>query len=105
MSHFRKIVNDYYNIRKPITIRQVDYEVDRDISPSLYWNWQWSKYSLFLYIRGLSTHAYPAYLNIFSYVVVYYRPVIRLLNNLIGLYTARMSYYRGVVYKFEYLKL
>jgi hypothetical protein len=55
-------------------------------------------------MRGLSTHVYPAYLNIFLYIVVYYRLVIRLLNNLIGLYIARMSYYRGVVYKFEYLK-
>jgi hypothetical protein len=36
MSHFYKTVNDYYNIRKPITIRQVDYEVDQDISLSLY---------------------------------------------------------------------
>jgi hypothetical protein len=40
MLHFRKTVNDYYNIYKPITIRQVDYKVDRDISLSLYWNWQ-----------------------------------------------------------------
>jgi hypothetical protein len=36
MSHFYKTVNDYYNIRKPITIRQVDYKVNWDISLSLY---------------------------------------------------------------------
>jgi len=50
-------------------------------------------------------YAYPTYLNVFPYVVVYYRPVICLLNNLIGLYIARMSYYKGVIYKFKYLKL
>jgi len=50
-------------------------------------------------------HAYPACLNVFPYIVVHCRPVICLLNNLIGLYTAMMSYYGGVVYKFKYLKL
>jgi hypothetical protein len=36
MSYFYKTVNNYYNIRKPITIRQVDYKVNQDISPSLH---------------------------------------------------------------------
>ena len=36
MSHFYKAVNNYYNIRKPITARQVDYKVNRDVAPSLY---------------------------------------------------------------------
>jgi hypothetical protein len=49
-------------------------------------------------------YIYPIYSNIFSYIVIYYRLVIRSLNNLIGLYMARMSYYRGVVYKFKYFK-
>jgi len=43
--------------------------------------------------------------NVFLYVVVHYRPVVCSLNNLISLYTARMSCYRGIVYKFKYLKL
>jgi len=60
---------------------------------------------LLLYIRGFSTHVYPVCSNVFPYIVVYYRLVIYLLNNLIGLCIARMSYYRGVVYKFKYLKL
>jgi len=47
----------------------------------------------------------PIYLNVFLYIVVHYRLVICLLNNLISLYTARMPYYRGVVYKIKYLKL
>ena len=50
-------------------------------------------------------YARSAYLNVFSYVVVHYRPVVYLLNNLISLRTARMSYYRGIIYEFEYLKL
>jgi len=50
-------------------------------------------------------HVYPACLNVFLYVVVYYRLVVYLLNNLIGLYMARMPYYRGVVYEIKYLKL
>jgi len=50
-------------------------------------------------------YVHPIYLNIFPYIVVHYRPVIYLLNNLIGLYMARISYYRGVIYKFKYLKL
>jgi len=50
-------------------------------------------------------YIYPIYLNIFLYIVVYYRPVIYLLNDLISLYIARMSYYKGVIYKFKYLKL
>jgi len=50
-------------------------------------------------------HVYPIYSNIFPYIVVHYRLVIYLLNNLIGLYIARISCYRGVVYKFKYLKL
>jgi len=44
------------------------------------------------------------YLNIFSHIVIHYRPVICLLDYLIHFYTARMSRYRKVVYKFEYLK-
>jgi len=48
---------------------------------------------------------YSIYLNVFLYVVIYYRLAVYLLNNLISLYTARISYYRGIVYKFEYLKL
>jgi len=50
-------------------------------------------------------YAHPIYLNVFSYIVVHYRLVVCLLNNFISLCTARMPYYRGVVYKFEYLKL
>jgi len=50
-------------------------------------------------------HAYPVYSNVFSYIVVYYRLVVYSLNNLISLRTARMPYYRGVVYKSKYLKL
>jgi len=50
-------------------------------------------------------HAYSVCLNVFLYVVIHYRLVIYLLNDLIGLRTARMSCYRGVVYKFKYLKL
>jgi len=50
-------------------------------------------------------YTHSAYLNIFLYVVMHYRPVICLLDNLISLYIARMSYYRGIVYKFKYLKL
>jgi len=50
-------------------------------------------------------YVYPAYLNVFLYIVVYYRLVICLLNNFISLYTARMPYYREVVYKIKYLKL
>ena len=105
MSHFYKTVNNYYNICKPITIRQVNYKVNRDISLSLYQNWQRLKHSLFLYIRGLPLYTYSIYLNIFLYIVVHYRPVVYSLNNLISLYIARISYYRRVVYKFEYLKL
>ena len=36
---------------------------------------------------------------------MHYRLVVYLLNNFISLYMARISYYRGVVYKFKYLKL
>jgi len=36
---------------------------------------------------------------------MHYRPVVYLLNNLIGLYIVRVPYYRGVVYKIKYLKL
>jgi len=50
-------------------------------------------------------HAHFTGSNVFSYIVVYYRLVVCSLNNLISLRTARMSYYRGIVYKFEYLKL
>jgi len=50
-------------------------------------------------------HAYPIYLNVFLYIVIYYRPVVYLLNNFISLCMARMPYYRRVVYKFKYLKL
>ena len=41
-------------------------------------------------------HAHPIYLNVFLYIVVHYRLVVYLLNNLISLYTARMSYYKEV---------
>jgi len=44
------------------------------------------------------------YLDVFSHIAVHYRLVIRLLNYLIRLRTARVSYYRRVVYKFKYLK-
>ena len=60
---------------------------------------------LLLYIGGLSTYVYSIYLNIFLYIVVYYRLVVYLLNDLISFYMARISYYRGVIYKFKYLKL
>jgi len=43
-------------------------------------------------------------LLLFLYIVVYYRLVIYLLNNFIGLYTAKVPYYRGIIYKFKYLK-
>jgi len=43
--------------------------------------------------------------NVFLYIVIYYRLVVYSLNNLISLYIARMSYYRGIMYKFKYLKL
>jgi len=105
MSHFYKTVNDYYNICKPVTVRQVNYKVNQDISPSLHWNWQQLKYSLLLYIRGLPTHARSTGSNVFLYIVVHYRPVVYSLNNLISLRTARISYYRGIIYEFEYLKL
>jgi len=38
MSYFYKMVNYYYNIREPIITRQVDYKVNQDIAPSLYWD-------------------------------------------------------------------
>jgi len=50
-------------------------------------------------------HAHSVGLNVFSYIVVHYRPVVYSLNNLISLRTARMFCYRGIVYKFKYLKL
>jgi len=50
-------------------------------------------------------HVRSAGLNVFSYIVVHYRLVVYLLNNLISLRMARMSCYRGIVYKFKYLKL
>jgi len=56
-------------------------------------------------MRGLFTHVYSAYLNVFLYVVVYYRLVICLLNNLVSFYIARISYHREVIYKFKYFKL
>ena len=43
-------------------------------------------------------------LNILPHIVIYYGPVIRLLNYLICLYTARMSCYKKIIYKFKYLK-
>jgi hypothetical protein len=49
-------------------------------------------------------YAYSIYLNVFLYIVIYYRLVVSLLNNLISLCIARISYYRGIVYKFEYFK-
>jgi len=54
---------------------------------------------------GLSIHVYPVCLNVFLYIVVYYRLVVYLLNDFISLCTARISYYRGVIYEFKYLKL
>jgi len=59
----------------------------------------------FFYIKGLPIHVYSIYLNVFLYIAIYYKLVIYSLNNLIGLYTARMPYYRGIIYKFKYLKL
>jgi len=50
-------------------------------------------------------HTHPTYLNVFLYIVVHRRLVVYLLNNLISLRTARMPYYRGVVYEFKYLRL
>jgi len=50
-------------------------------------------------------HAHPICLNVFSYIVMHYRLVVCSLNNFISLCTARMPYYREVVYKFKYLKL
>jgi len=50
-------------------------------------------------------HVYSIYLNVFLYVVVYYKLVIYLLNNLISLYIVRMPYYQKIVYKIKYLKL
>jgi len=49
-------------------------------------------------------YIYSVYLNIFLYIVIYYRLVVYLLNNFIGLYIAKMPYYREIVYKFKYLK-
>ena len=59
----------------------------------------------FFFIRSLSTNVRSVCLDIFLYIVIYYRLVIRLLYYLICLYTARMSYYKRVIYKFKYLKL
>jgi len=50
-------------------------------------------------------YAYSVYLNVFLYIVMHYRLVIYSLNDLISFCMARMSYYRGVIYKFKYLKL
>jgi len=50
-------------------------------------------------------YIYPIYLNVFLYIVMYYRLVIYLLNDFIGLCIARISYYRKVIYEFKYLKL
>jgi len=50
-------------------------------------------------------YIHPICLNVFSYIVMYYRLVVCLLNNFIGLYTARIPYYREVIYKIKYLKL
>jgi len=58
-----------------------------------------------LYIRGFSIYIYPICLNVFLYIVVLYRLVIYLLNNLISFCITRMPYYRRVVYKIKYLKL
>jgi len=49
-------------------------------------------------------HTYSACLNVFLYIVVHYRLVVCLLNNFISFRTARVPYYRGVIYEFEYLK-
>ena len=48
---------------------------------------------------------YSVYLNILPHIVVHYRLVIRLLDYLIYLYTVKISYYKRVIYKFEYFKL
>ena len=52
-----------------------------------------------------SFYRYSIYLDIFLYIVVYYRLIICLLYYLIYLYIARISYYRRVIYKFKYFKL
>src|SRR6266536_4684701 len=58
----------------------------------------------FFYIKSLPTDIYLVYLNISSYVVVYPRLIIGLLNNLINLYAVRVFSYDRIVYKFEYFK-
>ena len=45
------------------------------------------------------------YLNIFLYIVIYYKLVIYVLNNFIGFYIARIFYYEEIIYKFKYFKL
>ena len=55
-------------------------------------------------MRSLFINIHSAYLNIFLYIVVHYRLVIYLLDYLIYLYTARIFYYRRVIYKFKYLE-
>ena len=51
----------------------------------------------------MDTHS--AYLDILLHIVVYYGPVIYLLDYFIYLHTARIFCYRRVIYKFRYLKL
>ena len=62
------------------------------------------KYSLFFYVRSLSMNIYSVHLDIFLYIIIYYRLIIYLLNYFIYFYMARMSYYRKIVYKFKYFK-
>ena len=45
------------------------------------------------------------FINILSHIVVHYRLIIYLLDYFIYLYTAKISYYKRVIYKFKYLKL
>jgi hypothetical protein len=59
----------------------------------------------FFYVRSLSINACFIYSDIFSYIVVYYRPVICSLNYFICFYTAKISYYKRIIYKFKYFKL
>jgi len=49
-------------------------------------------------------HAHPVYSNVFSYVVMHHRLVVCSSNNFISFCMARVPCYRGVVYKFKYLK-
>ena len=62
------------------------------------------KVLLIFYVKSLFTDTHSAYLDILLYIVIHYRLVVYLLNYFICHYTARMSCYRKVIYKFKYLK-